>query len=368
MTTITTGTSGPKAWKMILAGAAVGLATIAIVNLPQTTSNTTSEPATDASQAVTAESPQNRSFFEENQATGQTPTPGDSVAGFEYGSESTAGAVVGPGVTTQYLGNSGELFPYENGSAPAQAPTGFGGPMPQATLNQAEIDRLAPVTTQGFLDGPSSGTQGASRIDPGVAAAAGLNPGAVDAIVGGTTQVAPSPDNLADAHARVSVGTQAEPRAFAASDEALVSPVPEVDAAQLIADLIASEPSAPAYALAASDEALIRGTSLEPIGVPDVATNARWEVLDEAYRNSTAASYVGADPDPVVPGSANTSAKAGTDARWGSLHEASHDGTLSGYTSRSAQSDPADKKYLEGQPDAVPSGEPHVPMANNRLQ
>jgi hypothetical protein len=349
MTTITTGTSGPKAWKMILAGAAVGLATIAIVNLPQTTSDTTSRQATDASQAVTAESPQSRSFFEENQATGQTPTPGDSVAGFEYGSESTAGAVVGPGVTTQYLGNSGELFPYENGSAPAQAPTGFGGPMPQATLNQTEIDRLAPVITQGFLDGPSSGTQGASRIDPGVAAAAGLNPGAVDAIVGGTTQVAPSPDNLADAHARVSVGTQAEPRAFAASDEALVSPVPEVDAAQLIADLIASELSPPAYALAAADEALVRSASQEPIGVPGTATNARWEAFDEAYKNGTAASYYTGDPDPVVGLPTDVDAGAGTSARRGAVHEECHGcSTFPSYTARSVEPNPADKKFLEG--------------------
>jgi hypothetical protein len=302
MTTITTGTSGPKAWKMILAGAAVGLATIAIVNLPQTTSNTTSNPATDASQAVTTESPQSRSFFEENQATATLP---ESVAGFEYGSESTAGQVVSPGVTTQYPGNSGELFPYEN------------GPMPQPTLNQAEFDRLAPA--------------------------------------------ARTPDSLADAQARASVGTRAEV-------PALVNPVPEVNAAQLIADIIASERVAPAYSLAAADEALVTGASVESVGVSDVATNARWEALDEEYKNSTAASYVDADPVPVVPGSANTSAGAGTDARWEAVHDAFHDGSLLGYTDRSGDLGTLDIKSLEGRSNDVPQSGRYVYMANHEMQ
>jgi len=296
MTTITTGTSGPQAWKMILAGAAVGLATIAIVNLPQDTSDTAGQQATDASQAVTAESAQTRSFFDENQATGRAPALADSATGFEYNNESTSGQAASPGVTTQYLGNSGELMPFENGQAPAQAPTGFSGPVP---LTQSRIDLLAPVITQEFLDGPSSGTQSATRVDPGAAAAAGLSPGAIDAVVGGTTQVASTPDNLADAQARASVGTQPQGQAFAASDEALVNPVAEVNAAQLIQDIIASEGSAPAYVLAASDEALVNLVP-ETVGVPDAATNARWEALDEAYRNSTAASYDTGDPDPVV--------------------------------------------------------------------
>jgi hypothetical protein len=299
MTTITTGTSGPQARKMILAGVAVGLAAIAIVNLPATTSDTTGQQATDASQAVSAESPQARSFFDENSATGRTPALPESVTGFEYEGESTVGQTVSPGVTTQYLGNSGELFSYENGPAPQAAP-------------------------QGFLDGPSSGTQGASRVDPRAAVAAGLNPGAIDAIVGGTTRVAPLPDNLADAQDRASAGTQAQ--ALATSDEALVNPVPEVDAAQLIAEIIASERSAPAFALAASDEALVRGTSQEPVGVPDTATNARWEALDEAYRNSTTGSYYTGDPDPVagIPANVDT--------------------------------------------EAAPQAEPHVAMANNQIR
>ena len=253
MTTITTGTTGPKAWKMILAGAAVGLATIAIVNLPQTTSDTAGQQATDASQTVTAESPETRSFFDENPATGRTPALSESVAGFEYGNESTAGQAASPGVSTQYLGNSGELFPYENGPAPVQAPTGFGGPMPQATLNQAEINRLAPVITQEFLGGPSSATQDATGVDPRAA-----------------------------------------------------------------------------------------------VGVPDAATNARWEALAEAYRTGPTSSYYTGDPDPVVGIPSNANAEAGTNARWGAIHEAYHNGTLSGYTTRSAGPDPADKKFLEG--------------------
>ena len=322
MTTITTGTSGPQAWKMILAGAAVGLATIAIVNLPQTTSDTTGQQATDASQAVTAESPQTRSFFDENSATGRTPALPDSVTGFEYDSESTAGQTASPGVTTQYFGDSGELMPFENGSAPAQAPTGFGGPMPRTVPDQARIDLLAPVITQQFLDGPSSVTQGAARVDPRAAAAAGLNPGAIDAVVGGTTRVAPTPDNIADAQARS-------------------------EAAQVVAQ--------------------------EPVGVAVEATNARWEALAEAYSEAASSEsisgvYTG-DPDPVVSIPANANAEAGTNARWGALHGAYHNGTLAGYTSPSdlmSEPNPADRKFFEAQP-AAPQTEQRVPMTNNKL-
>jgi len=319
MTTITTGTSGPQAWKMILAGAAVGLATIAIVSLPQTTSDNTGQQATDASQAVTAESPQTRSFFDENTATGRTPALPDSVTGFEYDSESTAGQTASPGVTTQYFGDSGELMPFENGSAPAQAPTGFGGPMPRTVPDQARIDLLAPVITQQFLDGPSSVTQGAARVDLRAAAAAGLNPGAIDAVVGGTTRVAPTPDNIADAQVRS-------------------------EAAQVVAQ--------------------------ESVGVTVAATNARWEALAEAYTkaadNGTASGLYTGDPDPVVNIPANANAEAGTNARWGALHGAYHNGTLANYTAQSVGPNPADRKFFEAQPAAPQTGQ-RVPMTNNKL-
>jgi hypothetical protein len=35
----------------------------------------------------------------------------ESVSGFEYGHEVTAARVVSPGITTEYFGNSGELYP-----------------------------------------------------------------------------------------------------------------------------------------------------------------------------------------------------------------------------------------------------------------
>ena len=143
MTTVTTGTTGPQAWKIALVAGAVGLATLVVVNLPQTTSDTTDQQVAAAA------------------------TLPESATGFEYDNESTSGQVASSGVTAQYLGNSGELFPYEN------------GPAPQA----------APQITQEFLDGPSSGAQ---RVDPRAAVAAGLSPGAIDAVVAGTTQVAPS--------------------------------------------------------------------------------------------------------------------------------------------------------------------------------
>ena len=324
MTTITTGTSGPQAWKMILAGAAVGLATIAIVNLPQTTSDTTSQQATDASQAVTADSPQTRSFFDENPATGRTPALPESVTGFEYGSESTTGQTVSPGVTSQYTGNSGELMPYENGTAPVQAPTGFGGPLPRTVPDQSRIEWLAPPITQQFLDGPSSAPQGAARLDPRAAVAAGINPGLIDAVVGGTTRVAPTPDSIADAQARS-------------------------EAAQAV--------------------------SQEPGGVAGAATNVRWEALAEAYdeaaNNGTVSGFFTADPDPVASIPANANAEAGTNARWGSLHEAYHNGTLSGYTSSrngSAEPNPADRKFFEGQLEAAPEVQPHVAIANNQIR
>ena len=322
MTTITTGTSGPQAWKMILAGAAVGLATIAIVSLPQTTSDTAGQQATDASQAVTADSPQTRSFFDENSATGQTPALPESVTGFEYGSESTAGQAVSPGVTTQYLGNSGELMPHENGAAPAQAPTGFGGPMPRTVPDQSRIDLLAPVITQQFLDGPSSAPQGATRVDTRAAVAAGLNPAAIDAVVGGTTRVAPTPDSIADAQDRS-------------------------EAAQAV--------------------------SQGSVGGAVEATNARWEALAEAYTEaansgSISGLYTG-DPDPVVSLPANANAEAGTDARWGALHGAYHNETLEGYAVRSddvsSGPNPADRKFFEAQA-AAPQTQQRPPMTNNK--
>ena len=222
MTTITTGTSGPRAWKIALVAGAVGLATLVVVSLPQTNTATTGLQVAETA----------------------TATLPESVTGFEYGNESTSGRSISPGVTAQYLGNSGELFPYENGLAP------------QAAVDQAEIDALVPVITQEFLDGPgSSATQGSTRADPRAAVAAGLDPGAIDAAVGNTQVV----------------------------------PVPEVDAAQMIEGLVAAEIAARA--------------PTDPVGVDVTATNARWEALAAAYSeatsNGTISSLYTGDPDPA---------------------------------------------------------------------
>jgi len=298
MTTITTGTTGPKAWKIALVAGAVGLATLVVVSLPQTTSDTDGQPVTEATAALP-----------------------ESVTGFEYGNESTSGQVASSGVTAQYLGNSGELFPYENGPAP----------------------QTAPQITQEYLDGPSSGAQ---RVDPRAAAAVGLSPGAIDAVVGGTTQVATTPDNLADAQARASVDTQAQ--ALAVSDEALVNPVAEVNAAQLIQDIIASERSAPANALAASDEALVNP-------VPEI--NAA-EMIAEmtASERSVPSPALAASDEALVGGGGEASAAVD----WDGLRGPFQDSTVGEYyTSQSgAQSagvDPADIKFLEGSPEVPAS-------------
>jgi hypothetical protein len=265
MTTITTGTSGPKAWKIALVGAAAGLAALVVVNLPTTTDTVTGQQGAET-------------------ATANQP---ESAAGFEYGAESTPGHVTGRGVTTQYLGNSGELFPYENGSAPVQAPPGFGGPVPEAVPDQATIDAQVPAITQEFLDGPSSGADGASRVDPGAAVAAGLYPGAIDAVVGGTEPVASAPDNLADARARAAIDEQAPAPSFAGSDDALARPVAEFDAASLIEKSIA--------------DALAQGVSAVEVGVDVTSTNARWEALQAAYENGTISSYYTGVPVPGSP-------------------------------------------------------------------
>jgi hypothetical protein len=129
MTTITTGTSGPKAWKIALVAGAVGLATLVAVNLPQNTSNTTGQ---QVAQTATATLP-------------------ESVTGFEYINESTPGRVASPGVTTPYPGYSGELFPYENGPAPQPAPTQVAtrvAPIPDSIADaqdRAEANQVVPV-------------------------------------------------------------------------------------------------------------------------------------------------------------------------------------------------------------------------------
>jgi len=297
MTTITTGTSGPKAWKIALVGAAAGLAALVVVNLPTTTDNVSSQDASSAPRTATAELP-------------------ESVTGFEYNNESTTGRTVSPGVTTQYGGNSGELMPFENGAAPVQAPTGFGGPEPQTVPDQATIDGFAPVITQEFLDGPSSGAPGATRVDPRAAVDAGLNPGSIDAIVGGTVRSVPTPDNLADAHVRAETAPANPPGS---------------------------------------------------VGVPDAATNARWEALVEAYRNGSASSHYTRDPDPAVDIPSNAAAGVGTDARWEAFSEAYETGSISTFY-LSAEPNPADRKFLEGQPGTGSQPEAHVSMTNNQIR
>ena len=141
--------------------------------------------------------------------------------------------------------------------------------------------------------------------------------------------------------------------------------VPSVSRAQAFEPVITQE-----Y-LDGPSSATQGATGVDPraaVGVPDAATNARWEALAEAYRTGSTSIYYTGDPDPVVGIPLNITAEAGTNARWGALHEAYHDGTLSGYTARSAEPDPADKKFLEGQPEAVPVTEQHVPMANNQVR
>ena len=182
MTTITTGTSGPTAWKIALVAGAVGLATSVATNLPQTTSDTPSQPAAETA----------------------TATLPESVTGFEYNTESTPGRAASPGVTSEYFGNSGELFPYENGSA----------------VDQATINGSAPVITQEYLDGLRAPT----RVDPRAAIAAGLDPGAIDAVVG-NTQVAPPTFIDLDQMIKDTIAEiQASPASLAASDELLVVP------------------------------------------------------------------------------------------------------------------------------------------------
>lgn len=334
MTTITTGTSGPNAWKIALVAGAVGLATIIAANLPQTTSDTPSQPAADTA----------------------TATLPESVTGFEYNTESTPGRAASPGVTSEYLGNSGELFPYENGSAPPSA------------VDQATINGLAPVITREYLDGLGAPI----RVDPRAAVAAGHDPGAIDAVVGNTS-VAPVPvvdldqmirDMIAEAQVTPAI-------AGAASDEALVVPPTAVGNSNRVDPRAAAAAGLSPGAI----DAIVGGTTRVAV-VPDnladaqtraealagtnanaeAGTNARWEALAEAYRDGTVSSYITGDPDPVVSLPANANAEAGTNARWGALHEAHHDGTLSaGYTGERIATDngsPAWQTYL----DAVDNG------------
>jgi hypothetical protein len=308
MTTITTGTSGPQAWKIALVAGAVGLATLIAVNLPQNTSDTTGEQV-----AATA-----------------TATLPESVTGFEYNNESTSGQVASPGVTTPYSGYSDELFPYEN------------GPAPQTVPNQAEIDALTPVITQEFLDGPSSATQGATRV-------------------------APTPDSIADAQDRAEAAQIVSAPSLAVSDEALVNPVPEVDAAQLIQDIIAAERAARAPS--------IPGTSFSANANAEAGVNARSDALREAHHNGTLLSntnpsYVSPQWQAYIDAVSNGSASAYFQS---SVSEPLIDGRVNGdpyfggtsddaLTRRPTGVDSADIKYLEASP--KPSGTQRILQSN----
>lgn len=87
--------------------------------------------------------------------------------------------------------------------------------------------------------------------------------------------------------------------------------------------------------------------------------------------DGTAWGVFSGDPNPVTSIPANANADAGTNARWGSLHEAYHNEALASYTDSgdvSSEPIPADRKFFEGQPEVAPEVQPHVPMANNKLQ
>ena len=251
MTTITTGTTGPKAWKIALVAGAVGLATLVVANLPLSTSDTTDLPATDA-QAVTAES---------------AATRGSS-----------------------------------------------------AVPDQATIDGLTPAITQEFLDGnaASTGVEGGNRVDLQAATAAGLNPGAIDQIVGGTTS----------------------------------SAVPDQVTIDGLAPVITQE---------------FVSRSGAATGISDAATNARWEALARAYENGTISTYYTGELNPTVAVNARLEALsdayettyytggpgpgAAVNARWAAVSDAYANGTISSYYLRAAVAE-----------------EPHVPMANNQLR
>lgn len=53
------------------------------------------------------------SFWIASNVGGEPATVPQNVTGFEYNTEATTGQIASPGVTTQYFGNSGELFPEE---------------------------------------------------------------------------------------------------------------------------------------------------------------------------------------------------------------------------------------------------------------
>jgi hypothetical protein len=89
-------------------------------------------------------------------------------------------------------------------------------------------------------------------------------------------------------------------------------------------------------------------------------------LADAQARSAIAVQVVSQESVVSIP--SNVNAEAGTNARWGALHEAYHDGTLSSYTVRTAEPDPADRKYLDGQPEAAPQAESHVSMANNQIR
>ena len=117
-----------------------------------------------------------------------------------------------------------------------------------------------------------------------------------------------------------------------------MNPVPEVDAGQLIQDLIAAQLAAPATSLAVSDEALVNP-------VPEVDAG---QLIQDQIEAAIAAR---APADPVTSIPANANAEAGTNARWGALHEAYHNGTLSSYSNVSDTS-PQWQAYIN----AVSSG------------
>jgi len=163
-----------------------------------------------------------------------------------------------------------------------------------AVPDQATLGLLAPVITQEFLDGPASSAP-LARSD--------------EALVNPVPEV-----NAAELIAEIIAAERpAAPAALAGSDEALVNPVAELNAAALIAEIIASErPAAPAQ-FAASDDALVRGVGEGSFDAAPYVAYAEgmseavrtiapdWDDLRGPYGDSAIGEYYIETPGAVEP-------------------------------------------------------------------
>jgi len=113
------------------------------------------------------------------------------------------------------------------------------------------------------------------------------------------------------------VDTQPQAQAFAASDEALVNPAAEVNAAQTIQSYIDAERSAPAAPLAAADEVLVNS-------VAEVNAAEMIQSYIDAERSAPAAPLAAADEALV-----NSALSEAVD--WEGLGGPYEDGTVADY-------------------------------------